>query len=602
MSRRLALIVATYEYDDQELGKLTAPRHDAEELADVLGNPSIGAFEVTTLINESRQTVGEKIGEFYNQARPNDLTLLYFSGHGLKDDSGKLYLAMKDTHLNNKRWTAVTADQVDESLGESASKQKIVILDCCYAGAFPFGTVTKSDDTVHAVEKLAGTGRFVLTASDATQFAFEGDRLRSGDAQPSIFTRHLIEGLRDGAADSDLDGDITVDELYEYVYQKVSEERPQQRPKKHASVSGETVIAQNINWSLPADLNNYLDAPYPNFRLQALQYLDTHFRKGNATVRSKIHQTVEALRDDDDSLTVRSAAGTWLKEHPINDSLLRGQPPRAGPGLHHKASPPEGDQPTGQVKAEPSDSGKAILRKPQPHTRSLGFSRPASGTGAGTHTPTSTIGRLDLLGHLWPSMLTSGVLSVILGLLLLIWPGPTLPVVGSLFGLYLLVTGVGLVYFAIAVQSGEPHIQLLVCGVASAVLALVTALMSLAAAGHLGGTFFDRGPSTAATLALLMVSGFVVRGFAYIAAGAPMHGLPARRWHTVFGVMMLIAGVVFLLASFGATDWYWVWLPPSHASHVLAITGGCLIFVISVCEIVASFPIRKAAGPAPSAT
>ena len=190
MIRRLALIVATYEYDDQELRKLTAPRHDAEGLADVLGNPSIGGFEVTTLINQSRQTVGEAIGQFYTQARPNDVTLLYFSGHGLKDDSGKLYLATTDTHLNNKRWTAVTADQVDESLAESASKQKIVILDCCYAGAFPFDTVTKADDTVHVLEKLAGTGRFVLTASDATQYAFEGDRLRSGGAPQSIFTRH----------------------------------------------------------------------------------------------------------------------------------------------------------------------------------------------------------------------------------------------------------------------------------------------------------------------------------------------------------------------------------------------------------------------------
>lgn len=141
--------------------------------------------------------------------------------------------------------------------------------------------------------------------------------------RPSPFSpATLIEGLRDGAADSDLDGDITVDELYEYVYQKVSEERPQQRPKKHASVSGKTVVAQNVNWSLPEDLNNYLHAPYADFRLQALHYLDTHFRKGNPAVRSKISQTVEALRDNDDSLTVRGAASIWLQEHPIGGARV----------------------------------------------------------------------------------------------------------------------------------------------------------------------------------------------------------------------------------------------------------------------------------------
>jgi hypothetical protein len=320
----MALIVATYEYDDPELRQLTAPRRDADDLADVLRDASIGVFDVTTLINEPHRTVGEAIGEFYTKARPNDLTLLYFSGHGLKDDSGKLYLAMKDTRLHNKLFTSVTADQIDQSLNDSACRQKVLILDCCYAGAFPSGTRTKADDTVHVLEKFAGRGRIVLTASDATQFAFEGDSL-SGSAPQSIFTRHLIAGLRDGSADRDYDGDITVDELYDYVHEKVTEERPQQRPKKDASVSGQTVIAQNINWSLPPYLQAILSNPVSNIRLQALQplqYLDHYFRSGNQAVRRRIYQTVEALCADD-SHRVQQAAARWLDEHPIDSSGSR---------------------------------------------------------------------------------------------------------------------------------------------------------------------------------------------------------------------------------------------------------------------------------------
>jgi hypothetical protein len=90
---------------------------------------------------------------------------LYFSGRGLKDDSGKLYLAMKDTRLHKNLFTSVTADQVDLSLTESASRQKILVLDCCYAGAFPSGTRTKADDSVHVLETFSGRGRIVLTAS-----------------------------------------------------------------------------------------------------------------------------------------------------------------------------------------------------------------------------------------------------------------------------------------------------------------------------------------------------------------------------------------------------------------------------------------------------
>jgi uncharacterized caspase-like protein len=212
VGRRLALIVAIYDYDDPELRRLTAPRHDAEDLAAVLGDAQIGGFTVTSMINEPHATVGAAIGDFYDGARPDDLTLLYFSGHGLKDDSGRLYLAMKDTRQRNKRWTSVTADQIDQSATDSASNQRILILDCCYAGAFPAGTRAKSDDTVHVLEKLGGRGRVVLTASDATQYSFEGDSLTSGSAPQSVFTRHLIAGLRDGTADRDNDGDITVDE------------------------------------------------------------------------------------------------------------------------------------------------------------------------------------------------------------------------------------------------------------------------------------------------------------------------------------------------------------------------------------------------------
>jgi hypothetical protein len=318
------------------LQQLTAPLHDADDLADILADPSIGGFKVTKLINQPNRTVGEAIGDFYAEARPNDLTLLYFSGHGLKDDSGKLYLAMKDTRLRNKLWTSLTADQINQSLSDSASKQKIVILDCCYAGAFPFGTVTKADDSVHVAEKIGG-GRILLTASDATQYAFEGDRLKGGEAPRSVFTQHLIAGLRDGSADTNLDGDITVDELYEYVCQKVIEERPQQRPKMDGSRWGSTVVAQNVNWSLPPFIESGLRNPWVSGRLDALEALDTYFRNGNHTVRRKIHETVKALRDDDDSRSVQNAAGAWLATHPVNsgsqpvDVDVHPGPPTAAP-------------------------------------------------------------------------------------------------------------------------------------------------------------------------------------------------------------------------------------------------------------------------------
>jgi Caspase domain len=82
--RRLALLVATYRYQDVGLRQLTAPGHDAEALAEVLRDPEIANFDVTVLVNEPHYVVGEAIGEFYRNQRRGDVTLLYFTGHGLK--------------------------------------------------------------------------------------------------------------------------------------------------------------------------------------------------------------------------------------------------------------------------------------------------------------------------------------------------------------------------------------------------------------------------------------------------------------------------------------------------------------------------------------
>lgn len=62
--------------------------------------------------------------------------------------------------------------------GPPVVRRQVLVLDCCYSGAFPPGTLAKADADVHTLERFSGRGRTVLTASDATQYAFEGDTLR----------------------------------------------------------------------------------------------------------------------------------------------------------------------------------------------------------------------------------------------------------------------------------------------------------------------------------------------------------------------------------------------------------------------------------------
>ncbi|WP_232660849.1 caspase family protein [Pseudonocardia sp. TRM90224] len=298
MGRRAALLVGTFDYRDEGLARLAAPGRDVEALAAVLGDAEIAGFDVVTLLNQPHHIVGEAVGDFYDGLRRDDLALLYISGHGVKDDRGRLFFAMTNTRRDQLLFTALGAEQVNDAMTGCLSRQKVLILDCCYGGAFPSGWVPKGDTDLHTLDRFGGRGRVVLTASDATQYSFEGDHV-TGGGPASVFTRHLVEGLRTGLADLDGDGDVAVDELYSYVHDRVTADLPQQRPKKQDDVEGRIVIARNVNWALPPFLRNSLQSPLPADRLTAVDSLIRMYRTGNGLVRERIWRELEGLVDDD---------------------------------------------------------------------------------------------------------------------------------------------------------------------------------------------------------------------------------------------------------------------------------------------------------------
>ncbi len=323
MGRRVALLVATDRYRDTGLSRLAAPASDAEQLAAVLRDIRIAGFEVMTLYNEPRDVVGRAIGDFYRDRRRDDLALLYFTGHGVKDEDGRLYLAMTDTDRENLPFTGVPSEHIRAAMEGSRSRQKVLVLDCCYAGAFPVGLGIKGDPAVHALEQLGGRGCVVLTSSDAMQLSFEGNQVTetgpaTGPASPqsgpsSLFTRFLIEGLQTGKADLDGDGDITLDELYSYVHDRVTDEQPLQRPKKKEDIEGRICFAQNIYWTVPSHISDAVNSPYPSGKLSALEELRSLHNRGNIIVKQRVLETVRLLAGDD-SKSVSGAASQFLSE------------------------------------------------------------------------------------------------------------------------------------------------------------------------------------------------------------------------------------------------------------------------------------------------
>ncbi|QUR67405.1 HdeD family acid-resistance protein [Mycobacterium spongiae] len=173
----------------------------------------------------------------------------------------------------------------------------------------------------------------------------------------------------------------------------------------------------------------------------------------------------------------------------------------------------------------------------------------------------------SLLPHLWKSTLISGIFSVILGVLVLAWPGISILVAAIAFGVYLLIAGISQVMFAFSLEvSAGSRILLFISGAAALILAVL-------AFRHFGDAVL--------LLAIWIGIGFIFRGVATTISAVNDPTLPGRGWSIFIGVISLIAGVVVMASPFES-----IW--------ILALVVGVWLVVIGACEIASSFGIRKA--------
>src|SRR6266516_2217001 len=229
---RLALVVATSTYTDPGLRQLRAPARDADDLAEVLADPGIGGFAVTTVIDQPAQQIRLAIEDFLDGRGTGDLLLVYLSCHGLLDARRRLYFAAADTRKDRLGSTAVEAAWVLDQLEHCRARRQVLILDSCFSGAFAHGAKGEVDLGLRDRFLGQGRGRVVLTASTATEYSFEGDPTDAAVPAGSVFTAALVQGLRTGAADTDHDGLIFVDDAYAYVFDHVQAAGAAQTPQR----------------------------------------------------------------------------------------------------------------------------------------------------------------------------------------------------------------------------------------------------------------------------------------------------------------------------------------------------------------------------------
>ncbi len=302
---RVALLVGCTEYEDSRFQQLPMASQDLEELARVLSDPTIGNFAVNMLLGNQSGSVKVAIEEFFADRKPDDLLLLYFSCHGVLDSGRQLHFVAHETNKQLLDSTGISAQWVKERMDHSRSQRIVLLLDCCYSGAFTRSLSQRDPGAKEILEQLRGRGRMVITASGKTEFAYE-----------SKFTDAVVQGLETGAADLDGNGQVSVCELYQYVYEQVRQNTQGQTPTMSANgMRGQLYLAKNPHAPLPLPtlIEQALKSKTIRERLWAVEGLQ-HLLAGDhpGGLKRTARQALLSLRDGDTDPVVRTAATETL--------------------------------------------------------------------------------------------------------------------------------------------------------------------------------------------------------------------------------------------------------------------------------------------------
>ena len=141
----------------------------------------------------------------------------------------------------------------------------------------------------------------------------------------------------------------------------------------------------------------------------------------------------------------------------------------------------------------------------------------------------------NLVQRLWASAILNGLLAVILGVVILMWPGPSILVAAVVFGVYLLVSGIAQVVSAFSLPaSAGGRILLFISGAASVILAVL-------AFRHFGEGY------AILLLAIWIAVGFIFRGVAATATAISDPAFPGRGWAIFFGIISILAGIWLII-------------------------------------------------------
>lgn len=228
---KIALMIGISEYGSG-LNSLPSTIKNIEAMQQVLQQLDRGGFdEVKCLSNPNPPMMREALETLFSNRHKNDLILLFFSGHVVQDNHGKLYFATSVTCKTSRteliRVSTIPASFVQDLIKNSGCQQVVLILDCCLDNISFEEIDLNNKNNLDIKAELGGEGRAILSCFTSSQKTWEQEEI---DLDNSVYANYLIEGMKTGIADLDDDGWIAVKELHQYASNKLKIAAPALKP------------------------------------------------------------------------------------------------------------------------------------------------------------------------------------------------------------------------------------------------------------------------------------------------------------------------------------------------------------------------------------
>ncbi|MFO0902105.1 MAG: caspase family protein [Pirellulales bacterium] len=219
--RFCAILIGVDHYQDSKITSLQFCSRDVRTLGSVLSQKcgyddrDVYLFATDEPARPTRQRILDRVQDVLDRAMPDDVVVVFFSGHGWLDPKGKAYLITEDAQLANLGDSALPVSLLRELLERSRARDKCLLLDCCHAGGKAAQAFGAAPEEVGRVLQDSSS-LLTLASCKAGERSWEWPERRQG-----LFTAFLAEGLA-GEADTSNDQRISTLELAAYVTAKVA--------------------------------------------------------------------------------------------------------------------------------------------------------------------------------------------------------------------------------------------------------------------------------------------------------------------------------------------------------------------------------------------